>query len=68
IRPGYHMNKRHWISVDFSGDVSDQLQEHLIYHSYCQTAMKLPKKILTQLNITELLDPEWKDNRSNRYG
>ncbi len=34
IRPGYHMNKRYWISVDFNGDVPDRLQEQLIYHSY----------------------------------
>ena len=56
IRPGYHMNKRHWISVDFYGDVPDKLQEQLIYHSYCQTAKKLPKKIQTQFGLTELLD------------
>ena len=32
IRPGFHMNKRHWISVDFRGDVPDNLQEELIFH------------------------------------
>ncbi|MDE6332786.1 MAG: MmcQ/YjbR family DNA-binding protein, partial [Muribaculaceae bacterium] len=64
IRPGYHMNKRHWISVDFYGDVPDKLQEQLIYHSYCQTAMKLPKKIQAQLGVTELLDTLWKNDRN----
>lgn len=58
IRPGYHMNKRHWISVDYTSDVPDCLQEQLIYHSYCQTARKLPKKIQAQLGITELLETE----------
>lgn len=64
IRLGYHMNKRHWISVDFYGDVPDRLQEQLIFHSYCQTAMKLPKKIQTQLGLTELLDTLWKNDRN----
>lgn len=64
IRPGYHMNKRHWISVDFYGDVPDRLQEQLIFHSYYQTAMKLPKKIQTQLGLTELLDTLWKNDRN----
>lgn len=56
IRPGYHMNKRHWISVDFSGDVPDRVQEKLIFHSYCETAKKLSKKVRSQLGITELLN------------
>ncbi len=63
IRPVYHMNKRHWISVDFQGDVPDRLQEELIYHSYCQTARQLPKKVQAQLGITELLDTVWKNDR-----
>lgn len=53
IRPGYHMNKRHWVSVDFMGDVSDSLQRKLLYHSYCQTAKKLPKKVRAELGMTE---------------
>lgn len=65
IRPGYHMNKRHWISVDFYGDVPDRLQKQLIYHSYCRTAAKLPKNIRTQLGICELLEIEC-ENRHNK--
>lgn len=66
IRPGYHMNKRHWISVDFNGDVSDRFQERLIYHSYCQTASKLPKRVQNQLGLTGLLEAERKNNRNIR--
>lgn len=51
IRPGYHMNKRHWISVDFHGDVPDTIHRELILHSYRQAAMKLPRKIREQLSI-----------------
>lgn len=63
IRPGYHMNKRHWVSVDFQGDVPDSVQEELLYRSYCRTAMGLPKKEQVRLGITELLANEWKDKK-----
>jgi len=59
IRPGYHMNKKHWVSVDFHGDVSDAMQEKLLFHSYCRTAKNLPKKTLTSLGITEIVETEW---------
>ncbi|MDE6581144.1 MAG: MmcQ/YjbR family DNA-binding protein [Duncaniella sp.] len=48
IRPGYHMNKRHWISVDFYGDVPDDVQRQLILHSYQQVIAKLPRKMREQ--------------------
>lgn len=51
IRPGYHMNKRHWISVNYQGDVPDRLQKELIRHSYCQVAKKLPKSVQSALAI-----------------
>lgn len=34
IRPGYHMNKRHWISVLLEGDVEAGMIEDLCRHSY----------------------------------
>lgn len=51
IRPGFHQNKRHWVSVDFYGDVPDSLQRELIYHSYCQAASMLPGKIQKALGF-----------------
>ncbi len=54
IRPGYHMNKRHWVSVDFQGDVPDRLQKELLSHSYRQAARQLPKKTQAALGITDL--------------
>ena len=56
IRSGYHQNKKHWISVDYYGDVPDTLQRELIFHSYCQAARKLPKKEQQCLGITELIN------------
>ena len=34
IRPGYHMNKRHWITVTLDGSLPAQLIEELIEDSY----------------------------------
>lgn len=51
IRPGYHMNKRHWISVDFDGDVPDSLHRELIAHAYRQTAKGLTLKMRRQLSL-----------------
>lgn len=34
ITPGYHMNKRHWITVDLDGSVPRSLVEDLIDDSY----------------------------------
>lgn len=55
IRPGYHMNKRHWISVDFYGDAPDSLQRELIHHSYCQTARKLSRTEQARLGIIDII-------------
>jgi predicted DNA-binding protein (MmcQ/YjbR family) len=34
IEPGYHMNKRHWISVTLDGSVPDALLRELVEDSY----------------------------------
>lgn len=34
IRPGYHMNKKHWISVYFDKDVPDKTIQELVKRSY----------------------------------
>jgi predicted DNA-binding protein (MmcQ/YjbR family) len=34
IVPGYHLNKRHWITVTLGGDAPDQLVRDLIEDSY----------------------------------
>ena len=34
VRPGYHMNKRHWNTVDLDGDVPDAELVGMIDHSY----------------------------------
>lgn len=50
IRPGYHMNKKQWNSVDTDGSVPDQLIRDLIDHSYDLIVAKLPKKLKEELS------------------
>ncbi|MDE0470638.1 MAG: MmcQ/YjbR family DNA-binding protein [Ekhidna sp.] len=50
IRPGYHMNKKLWNSVDTNGHVPDKKIKHLINHSYELVVSKLPKKVKEELS------------------
>jgi len=34
IEPGYHLNKRHWITITLGGDVSDARVRELVLDSY----------------------------------
>ncbi|MBS1680398.1 MAG: MmcQ/YjbR family DNA-binding protein [Bacteroidetes bacterium] len=34
VQPGYHMNKKHWITVIMDGSVPDKLLKEWISHSY----------------------------------
>ena len=45
VRPGWHMNKRHWNSVYFNSDVSDKEIFDLVRLAYETTLSKLPKKL-----------------------
>lgn len=45
IKPGYHMNKRHWNAVNLNGaNLSQKKIEDLIDHSYELVVSKLTKK------------------------
>ena len=45
IIPGFHMNHKHWNTVQFFNDVDDQLLKELINHSYQLVYNGLPKKV-----------------------
>lgn len=46
IQPGYHMNKKHWNTIDLStGDISPKLLSELIDHSYAMVVKQMPKKM-----------------------
>jgi predicted DNA-binding protein (MmcQ/YjbR family) len=44
ITPGYHMNKKHWISVYFNKDVAQDKIELLVKNSYDLIVASLTKK------------------------
>ena len=43
IRPGYHLNKRHWNTVALDGSVPDEEVLELIDHSYDLVVARLTK-------------------------
>jgi predicted DNA-binding protein (MmcQ/YjbR family) len=49
IKPGYHMNKKHWISVSFNSDVPDSLVQELVQKSYKLVVKNLPLKVQQSL-------------------
>ncbi|MBO0827364.1 MAG: MmcQ/YjbR family DNA-binding protein [Streptosporangiales bacterium] len=44
VRPGYHMNKRHWNTVDVDGSVPDGELREMIDHSYRLVVGGLPRR------------------------
>ena len=43
VIPGWHMNKKHWNTVDFEGSLDDRMLRSLIDHSYDQVVKTLKK-------------------------
>ena len=49
VTPAWHMNKKHWNSVSFMGDLSDKQIENWIEDSYKLVIKNMPKKLREQL-------------------
>ena len=49
IRPGYHLNKRHWNTLTLDGSLPDQLVRDLIEDSYDLVVSALPKRAREEL-------------------
>ena len=49
IRPGYHLNKRHWNTITLDGSLPDKLVRDLIEDSYDLVVSALPKRTQQQL-------------------
>lgn len=52
VQPGYHMNKKHWITVQMDGSVPDKLLKSWIVESYnlvAKTLTRSQKAILDAL-------------------
>jgi predicted DNA-binding protein (MmcQ/YjbR family) len=57
IRPGYHLNKRHWNTITLDGSLPDQLVRELIEDSYDLIVSALPKRIREQLGWAREAEP-----------
>jgi predicted DNA-binding protein (MmcQ/YjbR family) len=51
VTPGYHMNKKHWNTVNIDGSVSDELLFRWIDESYDLIVSKLPKASRDQIKM-----------------
>src|SRR6476661_8352481 len=49
IRPGYHLNKRHWNTITLDGSLTDQLVRDLIEDSYDLVVSALPQRTRNRL-------------------
>ncbi|MFI5149674.1 MAG: MmcQ/YjbR family DNA-binding protein [Bacteroidia bacterium] len=45
VQPGYHMNKKHWNTIEVDGSVPDRMLREWIDHSYEQVCAGLSKRV-----------------------
>jgi predicted DNA-binding protein (MmcQ/YjbR family) len=51
IRPGYHLNKRHWNTITLDGSLPDQLVRDLVEDSYDLVVSALPRRTRERLGF-----------------
>jgi len=49
IYPGFHMNKKHWNTVNLRGNLKESLIQEMIVNSYDLVVKSLPKKLRDEL-------------------
>lgn len=52
IKPGYHLNKRHWVTLTLDGSLEPTLVQELIEGSYRLVVQGLPRAMQAQLAAT----------------
>lgn len=52
VRPGYHLNKKHWNTVVLDGSIPDDEVEELVEHSYQLVVESLPKRVRAELSAS----------------
>ncbi|SMH49824.1 Predicted DNA-binding protein, MmcQ/YjbR family [Rathayibacter oskolensis] len=52
VEPGYHLNKRHWVTVDAGGRVEEGLLLELVAESHAIIVAKLPRRLRLALDGT----------------
>ena len=51
VRPGYHMNKKHWNTVELDGVIPEREIKKMIDHSYDLVVQSLPKARRAKLGM-----------------
>lgn len=51
IRPGYHLNKRHWNTVTLDGSLGDAIVRDLVQDSYDLVVDALPRRVRDELGL-----------------
>lgn len=54
IRPGYHMNKKHWNTIYMDGRLTYKQLQEIIDHSYDLVFKSLPKKKQEEISSSHL--------------
>lgn len=53
IIPGYHMNKKHWNTVEIDSGLQNDFVRKLIDHSYDLIVQSLPKKVQKEFGFID---------------
>lgn len=51
VRPGYHMNKQHWNTIDVDGNIPDKIIMEWIDNSYDLIVKSLTKALRAKFNL-----------------
>ena len=51
VKPGFHLNKKHWNTIEIDDSVHDSLLEEWITHSYDLVIAKMPKKLRAEFGL-----------------
>jgi len=60
VKPGYHLNKKHWITVTLDGSVPGDELQRMIDDSY-----QLVVRGMTRADQSKIKRMGWKDNEEN---
>ena len=53
VRAGYHMNKKHWNTVEIGGGIPEAELRRMIDHSYELVVQGLPKAVRAKIKIAD---------------
>jgi predicted DNA-binding protein (MmcQ/YjbR family) len=51
IKPGYHLNKRHWNTVTLDGSLADEMVREMLEDSYDLVVAGLPRQVRESLEV-----------------